>query len=216
MSSFLDSTGLTNLLGKIKTAFVAKADTTTATTISIDSTPTANSTNLVTSGGVKAAIPTKVSDLNNDSGFTANTGTITGITMNGSSKGTSGVVNLGTVLTAHQDISGKEDIISIVSNPANSLVVNTNTFYRWDQALNTLVVDLPNMTNVTRVCTVVMNFITGNSPSITIRSTWNYISYIEGYSIEPNKVYELNIIWSGFAWIVAYGLIDMNIVSPSS
>jgi len=31
----------------------------------------------------------------------ANAGTITGITMNGVSKGTSGVVNLGTVLTAH-------------------------------------------------------------------------------------------------------------------
>lgn len=42
-------------------------------------------------------------------GFTKNAGTITGITMNGSSKGTSGVVNLGTVITAHQDISGKAD-----------------------------------------------------------------------------------------------------------
>lgn len=56
-----------------------------------------------------ADIPTKVSDLTNDSGFTTNTGTITGITMNGSSKGTSGVVDLGTVLTSHQDISGKAD-----------------------------------------------------------------------------------------------------------
>lgn len=34
------------------------------------------------------------------------TGTITEIKMNGASKGTSGVVDLGTVLTAHQDISG--------------------------------------------------------------------------------------------------------------
>ena len=39
-------------------------------------------------------------------GFTKNAGTITGIKMNGVSKGTSGVVDLGTVLTAHQDISG--------------------------------------------------------------------------------------------------------------
>lgn len=54
-------------------------------------------------------IPTKVSELTNDSGFTTNTGTITGIKMNGSSKGTSGVVDLGTVLTSHQDISGKAD-----------------------------------------------------------------------------------------------------------
>jgi len=37
-------------------------------------------------------------------GFTKNTGTITGIKMNNVSKGTSGVVDLGTVLTSHQTI----------------------------------------------------------------------------------------------------------------
>lgn len=49
-------------------------------------------------------------------GATANIGTITGINMNGASKGTSGVVNLGTVLTSHQDISSKanRDEIGIV------------------------------------------------------------------------------------------------------
>lgn len=57
-------------------------------------------------------IPTKVSELTNDSGFTTNTGTITGITMNGVSKGTSGNVNLGTVLTEHQSLAGKQDVIS--------------------------------------------------------------------------------------------------------
>ena len=53
------------------------------------------------SGNVAAniTVPTKVSELENDSGFTSNAGTITGIKMNGESKGTSGVVDLGTVLT---------------------------------------------------------------------------------------------------------------------
>lgn len=49
------------------------------------------------------------SDILNWNSKTDNVGTITGITMNGVSKGTSGVVNLGTVLTSHQDISGKAD-----------------------------------------------------------------------------------------------------------
>lgn len=35
-----------------------------------------------------------------------NVGTITGITMNGASKGTTGNVDLGTVLTAHQSLTG--------------------------------------------------------------------------------------------------------------
>jgi hypothetical protein len=43
------------------------------------------------------------SDITNWNGKTSNVGTITGITMNGSSKGTSGVVNLGTVVTSETD-----------------------------------------------------------------------------------------------------------------
>lgn len=49
------------------------------------------------------------SDIANWNSKTSNVGTITGITMNGASKGTSGVVDLGTVITEHQDISGKVD-----------------------------------------------------------------------------------------------------------
>ena len=45
-------------------------------------------------------------------GFTKNQGTITEVKMNGVSKGTSGVVDLGTVITEHQDISGKVDKVA--------------------------------------------------------------------------------------------------------
>ena len=56
----------------------------------------------------KPTIPSEVTETTvSNWGFTKNTGTITGITMNGASKGTSGVVDLGTVITSHQDISGK-------------------------------------------------------------------------------------------------------------
>lgn len=36
-------------------------------------------------------------------------GTVTGVKMNGQTKGTSGIVDLGTVITQHQDLSGKQD-----------------------------------------------------------------------------------------------------------
>ena len=58
----------------------------------------------------KPTIPSAVTETTVSGwGFTKNAGTITGIKMNGASKGTSGVVDLGTVITAHQDISGKVD-----------------------------------------------------------------------------------------------------------
>lgn len=76
--------------------------------------------------------PTKVSDFTNDSGFTSNAGTITGITMNGASKGTSGVVDLGTVITAHQDISGKANASDVYTKTQTDTLLagkqNTLTF----------------------------------------------------------------------------------------
>lgn len=60
----------------------------------------------------KPTIPTKVSDLTNDSGFTTNTGTITSVKMNGTTVSSSGEANLGTVITSHQDISGKANLAS--------------------------------------------------------------------------------------------------------
>lgn len=69
-------------------------------------------------------VPTNVSAFTNDAGYTTNTGTITGITMNGVSKGTSGVVDLGTVVT---DISGKQDIIDASHKLDADLVDDTTS-----------------------------------------------------------------------------------------
>ncbi|MBQ0112214.1 MAG: hypothetical protein KBT03_03700 [Bacteroidales bacterium] len=57
-------------------------------------------------------------------GATANIGTITEIKMNGSSKGTSGVVDLGTVIT---DVSGKQDKITSTNKLSYSLISDTPT-----------------------------------------------------------------------------------------
>lgn len=68
------------------------------------------------------------SDITNWNGKTSNTGTITGITMNGASKGTSGVVDLGTVLTSHQDISGKANDSAVVHNTGAETIAGLKTF----------------------------------------------------------------------------------------
>jgi hypothetical protein len=63
------------------------------------------------------------SDISNWNSKTSNVGTITGITMNGASKGTSGVVNLGTVIT---DVSGKVDKTTTINGKALSSNVTLN------------------------------------------------------------------------------------------
>lgn len=115
---------------------------------------TANQSSNVTANIV---VPTKVSDLTNDSGFinsftetdpvfsassaasitssdisnwnskTDNVGTITGITMNGVSKGTSGVVDLGTVITEHQSLASYAKTANYDSTTHKIYLKNGNT-----------------------------------------------------------------------------------------
>lgn len=66
------------------------------------------------SGLMSAADKTKLDGV--AEGATANIGTITSVKMNGSTVSLSGEADLGTVITSHQDISGKADKSATVSN----------------------------------------------------------------------------------------------------
>ena len=88
-------------------------------------------------GAVSLSIPTESTV--SGWGFTKNAGTITGVTMNGASKGTSGVVDLGTVITSHQDISGKENTSNKVTSLSSS---STDTEYPSAKCVYDLVGDI--------------------------------------------------------------------------
>ena len=107
----------------------------------------------------KPTIPSAVTETTVSGwGFTKNAGTITGIKMNGASKGTSGVVDLGTVITAHQDISGKVDktlnakafeaITIQTSNTAADKAANVAEIKAYVDNLKTLGVDTTKEFNV--------------------------------------------------------------------
>lgn len=99
---FLDKDGASKIVSKLKGLINKKQDEIT-------------STNKLSYNLLKdtPAIPSAVTESTVSGwGFTKNTGTVTSVSvkMNGSSKGTvstSGTIDLGTVITAHQDISGK-------------------------------------------------------------------------------------------------------------
>ena len=69
-------------------------------------------------------VPTNVSSFTNDAGYTTNTGTITSVKMNGTTVSSSGEADLGTVITQHQDISGKQD--TLVSGTNIKTINNTS------------------------------------------------------------------------------------------
>ena len=153
--------------------------------------------NVATSGSYndlsnKPTIPSEVTETTvSNWGFTKNIGTITGITMNGVSKGTSGVVDLGTVITSHQDISGKANKISVVQTSASTIEINPNTFYKFGEVAS-LNITLASITDNTIYNEYMFEFVSGTTATtLTLPSS---IKWLETPTIDANKIYQCSIV----------------------
>ena len=83
-----------------------------------------------------------------------------------------------------------------------------NTYNRFDVAVDTLAVNLPAITDTSKVQGLVLSLTTGTNPNITfVTSDGSSVLYFDGYNIEAGKTYEINCLFNGRNWIVAYGVI---------
>lgn len=140
----------------------------------------------------KPTIPSEVTETTvSNWGFTKNIGTITGITMNGASKGTSGVVDLGTVITSHQDISGKANKISVVQTSTSTIEINPNTFYKFGE-VSSLNITLAAITDTSVLNEYMFEFTSGSTA--TTLTLPNTIKWLETPTIESNKIYQCSIV----------------------
>jgi len=80
--------------GKTGTVSLGASDVGADASGTASSAVSAHNSSATAHSDIRDAIPTKVSDLTNDSGFTSNTGTITGVSANGTSVATSGVADI--------------------------------------------------------------------------------------------------------------------------
>ena len=105
-------------------------------------------------------------------------------------------------LTSHQDISGKEDKVDIVSASGATLTAEVGKYYTLSN-VGTLAITLPTIAaGTTKVQTVTFYISAGSSPAVTFTSTHN-IYYADGFEIEPDSTCEVNALYNGAAWIVA-------------
>ena len=107
------------------------------------------------------------------------------------------------------NISSKADKMGIVSASGTTLTAAVGNYYRFDQDVNDLTITLPSMSpNSATLESVMIFFTAGNDPDIRIASAANQqISKFVGYDIVSGVSYELNCMWNGAKWIVAYGVI---------
>lgn len=126
-------------------------------------------------------------------GFTKNQGTITEVKINGISKGTSGIVDLGNVITSHQDISGKKDKPNVqnVTTASVSLVLTPNTIYNCTSALSDIAVTSFNTTSEGYEEYMVL-FKSGSATTISLPSDVCWANG-EQPEIDADTEYELSI-----------------------
>lgn len=169
----------------------------------------------------KPTIPTKISDLTNDSGFLTEHQDISGKADKSElfSGNYDDLLNKPTIpvvptnvsafnndigyLTQHQDISGKEDMMDIVSAPtAAALSAEVGKYYTFTNAVETMNITLPSPTDVTKVRTIVFYLTTGATPAITFSSAIPIYCH-DGFQLEAGNTYEINALFNGAAWIIA-------------
>lgn len=160
---------------------------------------TFNGTSATVSSGVAAItamIPTKVSDLTNDSGFTSNAGTVTGVKMNNGSaiSPTNGVVDLGTVLTSFTE-SDPVFSASAAAGISSSDITNwngktSNTGTVTGVVMNSGSTITPNGNGVVDLGTIITSHqdISGKADKVTIVTVSTTGAVTQ--ALDPNKFYD--------------------------
>ena len=120
-----------------------------------------------------------------DFGFTKNKGTITEVKMNGVSKGTEGVVDLGNVLT-------EAPKVAIVNHGTSdtTFTLTPNVLHKWG-VVSSLNLSLP-AANTESVDFFMVEFVSGSTATtLTLPESVKFNTEVD---IEPNKTYQLSIV----------------------
>ena len=171
----------------------------------VDSTPTQNSENYVTSGGVYTALAAKANaaDMKFTNGSGANADKVTIQLKSGTTS---------TVLRTHQDITGKEDKMTIeaIASPGATLTAEVGKYYTMSN-VGTLMITLPAGSG-TKTQTIVFFISTASTTDVDFTST-STVYKSKGFDIAADSTYEINALWNGVAWVI--GQFEVEIPSNS-
>lgn len=99
--------------------------------------------------------------------------------------------------------------VNIVVSNTNTLECAPNNYYRFDEPVNELQITLKGIEDTKHIQTLEVFLTTGDSPSIRINAEDNKdIVYSSGFSIGPNTTYEINFLFNGDKWVLAYAVIE--------
>lgn len=103
---------------------------------------------------------------------------------------------------------GGDAELSLETFSGTLLMAQAGKYYRATEAVETLSVILPALDNPTTTKSLMIHFTAGLVPNVNISAADGVpVSFYIGYTIDAGAEYELNIMFNGGKWIVAYGVI---------
>lgn len=104
------------------------------------------------------------------------------------------------------DVLERKVPVDFVESGTTAFTAAEHEYYVVQGTVTNLTVTLPTPEDPTRVQSIAFYFTTGASPSVTFSHS-STVYYYDGFAIEANKTYEINALWNGFNWVLAYGKI---------
>lgn len=104
---------------------------------------------------------------------------------------------------------GGDAELSLETFSGTLLMAQAGKYYRATEAVETLSVVLPALDSPTTTKSLMIHFTAGLVPNVNISAADGVpVSFYIGYTIDAAAEYELNIMFNGGKWIVAYGVIS--------
>lgn len=100
-----------------------------------------------------------------------------------------------------------QEAVPIVAASGSLLEAEVGKYYRFEEPVGTLEIVLPTPSETDKLCGLEVMLTTGSAPALTVRAEGE-VGYFSGYSIEADTTYELNFLFDGAKWIVAYGIVE--------
>ena len=98
----------------------------------------------------------------------------------------------------------------VVEASGTELSAEAGKYYRFDDAVETLAVTLPLITDDSEVSAIALFLTGGTTPAVTFTATAPEggtapdIYYEGNFDIASGKSYEVNCLWNGLAWVIIF------------
>lgn len=99
-------------------------------------------------------------------------------------------------------------LLETIASGTTTLNAEIGKYYVFAGTVGTLAIALPIPADVTKVYNIGFYMTTGASANVTFSNSGTTVKYYDGFVIDNSKTVEVNALWNGQNWVLAYANIN--------